>query len=58
LQLVEQPEDVIEENARFRREPPVVRVEKMFADIKSKLSKPPNFFLCLLPERKNSDLYG
>ncbi|AET00057.2 putative post-transcriptional gene silencing PAZ-Argonaute family protein [Medicago truncatula] len=55
--LVEQPKDVIEENRQFKGEPPVFRVEKMFADV-LKLSKRPSFLLCLLPERKNSDLYG
>ncbi|KAJ8443848.1 hypothetical protein Cgig2_010312 [Carnegiea gigantea] len=35
-----------------------VRVEKMFDDVQSKLPGPPKFLLCLLPERKNCDLYG
>ncbi|KAJ8436293.1 hypothetical protein Cgig2_023344 [Carnegiea gigantea] len=35
-----------------------VRVEKMFEDVQSKLPGPPKFLLCLLPERKNYDLYG
>ncbi|KAJ8424386.1 hypothetical protein Cgig2_000587 [Carnegiea gigantea] len=34
-----------------------VRVEKMFDDVQSKLPGPPKFLLCLLPERKNCDLY-
>lgn len=41
-----------------RRCSPVVRVEKMFEDIQSKLPGAPQFLLCLLPDRKNSDLYG
>jgi len=36
----------------------VVRVEKMFELVQSKLPGAPQFLLCLLPERKNSDLYG
>ncbi|PKI40289.1 protein argonaute 4-like [Punica granatum] len=55
---IEQPFDVFEENPQFRRAPPVVRVEKMFEEIQSKLPGAPQFLLCLLPERKNSDLYG
>ncbi|KAL0460899.1 UNVERIFIED_CONTAM: protein argonaute 4 [Sesamum latifolium] len=55
---IEPPFDVFEENPQFRRAPPLVRVEKMFEDIQSKLPGPPKFLLCLLPERKNSDIYG
>ncbi|XP_019434369.1 PREDICTED: protein argonaute 4A-like [Lupinus angustifolius] len=56
--MVEDPFDVFEENPQFRRAPPVVRVEKMFEHMMSKLPGAPKFLLCLLPERKNSDLYG
>lgn len=56
--MVEQPFDVFEENPQFRRAPPVVRVEKMFENMMSKLPGAPKFLLCLLPERKNSDVYG
>ncbi|EEF34625.1 protein argonaute 4 isoform X1 [Ricinus communis] len=55
---IEPPFDVFEENPQFRRAPPTVRVEKMFDSIQSKLPGAPKFLLCLLPERKNSDLYG
>ncbi|KAJ0083479.1 hypothetical protein Patl1_30201 [Pistacia atlantica] len=55
---IDAPFDVFEENPQFRRAPPLVRVEKMFEDIQSKLPGAPQFLLCLLPERKNSDLYG
>ncbi|WJX64437.1 Protein argonaute-4 [Trifolium repens] len=55
---VEQPFDVFDENGQFRRAPPLVRVEKMFEFAQSKLPGAPKFLLCLLPERKNSDLYG
>ncbi|XP_009590319.2 protein argonaute 4A-like [Nicotiana tomentosiformis] len=49
---------IFEENPQFRRNPAPVRVEKMLEAVKSKLPSPPQFLLCILPERKNSDLYG
>lgn len=49
---------MFEESPQNRRSPPVGRVEKMFDFIQSKLPGAPQFLLCLLPERKNSDLYG
>ncbi|XP_051134343.1 protein argonaute 4-like [Andrographis paniculata] len=55
---VEDPFDVFEENQQYRRAPPMVRVEKMFEYVQSKLPGPPKFLLCLLPERKNCDIYG
>lgn len=36
----------------------MVRVDKMFEEVQSKLPGPPKFLLCLLPERKNCDIYG
>lgn len=55
---IDEPFDVFEENPQYRKAPPVVRVEKMFDAIQNKLPGAPQFLLCLLPERKNSDLYG
>ncbi|XVF20204.1 hypothetical protein REPUB_Repub11eG0177800 [Reevesia pubescens] len=55
---IDQPFDVFQENNQNRRAPPMVRVEKMFEEIQSRLPGAPQFLLCLLPERKNSDLYG
>lgn len=55
---IDAPFDVFQENPQNRRAPPMARVEKMFEDIQSKLPGAPQFLLCLLPERKNSDLYG
>lgn len=55
---MEDPFDVFEENQQYRRAPPLVRVEKMFEDVQTKLPGPPKFLLCLLPERKNCDIYG
>ncbi|KAG5379282.1 hypothetical protein IGI04_027124 [Brassica rapa subsp. trilocularis] len=52
------PFDVFEEGHQFRRAPPLIRVEKMFEEIQSKLPGAPQFILCLLPERKNCDIYG
>ncbi|XP_028108737.1 protein argonaute 4-like isoform X2 [Camellia sinensis] len=49
--------DVFEESPQNRRAPPLVRVEKMIEDIQSRLPGAPQFLLCLLPERKNSNLY-
>ncbi|KAL3349324.1 hypothetical protein AABB24_022451 [Solanum stoloniferum] len=49
---------IFEENQQYRRNPAPVRVEKMLEELKSKLPAPPQFLLCILPERKNSDLYG
>ncbi|CAJ2651954.1 unnamed protein product [Trifolium pratense] len=56
--MIDPPFDVFEENPQFRRAPPMVRVEKMFEDIQSKLPGAPQFLLCLLPDRKNCDIYG
>ncbi|KAL2925852.1 Protein argonaute 4 [Bienertia sinuspersici] len=55
---IEEPFDVFEESPQNRRAPPLVRVEKMFEDVQSKLPGAPKFLLCLLPERKNCDVYG
>ncbi|GJU06814.1 argonaute 4-like protein [Tanacetum coccineum] len=55
---INEPFDVFQESPQDRRAPPLVRVEKMFDSIQSKLPGAPQFLLCLLPERKNSDLYG
>ncbi|CAI9106107.1 OLC1v1005175C1 [Oldenlandia corymbosa var. corymbosa] len=55
---VEDPFDVFEESPQNRRAPPLVRVEKMFELVQSRLPGAPKFLLCLLPERKNCDIYG
>nr|AJP06231.1 AGO5 [Pinus tabuliformis] len=49
---------VLEEGPQDRNRNPVDRVERMLNQMKSRLPKPPHFLLCILPERKNSDLYG
>ncbi|PPD86818.1 hypothetical protein GOBAR_DD16215 [Gossypium barbadense] len=55
---IDPPFDIFNEMNQNRRLSPVVRVEKMFEQIQSKLPGAPQFLLCLLPDRKNSDLYG
>lgn len=57
-QEIECPVALIEEEPSMRKEVPVKRVEKMFEQIRTKLSRPPTFILCALPERKNSEIYG
>lgn len=50
---------VIEEDGSFIREPPNVRVERMYAKLRTTLPhEKPHFLLCILPEKKNSDIYG
>lgn len=58
MQLIERPFTLLEEEPHSRRQSPVIRVEKMFELIQTKLPNPPDFVLCVLPERKNSDIYG
>ncbi|XP_019159475.1 PREDICTED: protein argonaute 16 [Ipomoea nil] len=55
---MERPHTLVEEDPQYRRSGPIVRVEKMFELIMSKLPAPPQLLLCVLPERKNSDIYG
>lgn len=53
-----EPFDVFEESPSLRRAPVSRRVDDMFEQIKSKLPGAPKFLLCLLPERKNCEVYG
>ncbi|XP_062208482.1 protein argonaute 4A [Phragmites australis] len=55
---VDQPFDAFEENPSMRRAPAVKRVDDMFDQVKTKLPGAPKFLLCVLAERKNSDVYG
>ncbi|CAA7389080.1 unnamed protein product [Spirodela intermedia] len=55
---IEEPSDVFEEDAPLMRAPPNVRVDKMFDKMMKNLPASPLFLLCILPERKNSDIYG
>ncbi|GMI73300.1 ARGONAUTE 6 [Hibiscus trionum] len=56
---MERPHTLIEEG-RFpaATASPAARVEAMFEQIIAKLPGPPDFILCVLPVRKNSDIYG
>ncbi|CAL5403405.1 unnamed protein product [Camellia sinensis] len=55
---IERPHTLIEEDPQYTTFSPLVRVEKMFELITAKLPRPPEFLLCVLAERKNSDIYG
>ncbi|KAF0891619.1 hypothetical protein E2562_010604 [Oryza meyeriana var. granulata] len=55
---MDEPFDVFEESPSLRRAPVSRRVDDMFEQIKSKLPGAPKFLLCLLPERKNCEVYG
>lgn len=55
---IERPHTLIEEDQQSRRASPFARVDRMFEQMREKLSEPPKFILCVLPERKNSDIYG
>ncbi|XP_057510346.1 protein argonaute 16-like [Actinidia eriantha] len=55
---IDRPHTLIEEDPQHRRSSPVVRVDRMFENILAKLPGPPQFLLCVLPERKNSEIYG
>ncbi|XP_031265880.1 protein argonaute 4A-like [Pistacia vera] len=50
--------EVFEEICQVSREPASYRVDKMIEMAKSKLLAPPQLLLCILPERKNSEIYG
>ncbi|KAI4332860.1 hypothetical protein L6164_017736 [Bauhinia variegata] len=52
------PPYTFEENPHFKREPAHDRVKKMYETLQSTLPQPPQFLLCILPEKKNCDLYG
>nr|XP_010943243.1 protein argonaute 16 [Elaeis guineensis]XP_029116515.1 protein argonaute 16 [Elaeis guineensis] len=56
--LINRPFTLIEEDRQWIRSGPMVRVERMIEQIKARLPGPPEFLLCVLPERKNSDIYG
>jgi len=42
----------------LKRDPPLVRVEKMFEQVQSKLPRAPKFLLVLLHGRKNCGIYS
>lgn len=58
LQTIERPFTLLEEDPQCRRLSPVARVDKMYDQILAKLPSEPQFILCVLPEKKNCDIYG
>ncbi|XP_066334364.1 protein argonaute 16-like [Miscanthus floridulus] len=56
--FIERPHTLVDEDSQSRRCSPVERVEKMFEKVKTSLPGPPEFLLCVLPQRKNCDIYG
>lgn len=57
-QEIDRPFALVEEDPHYKKAGPVERVEKMIAKMKLKFPDPPHFILCVLPERKTSDIYG
>ncbi|VVB07350.1 unnamed protein product [Arabis nemorensis] len=55
---IDRPFALVEEDPQYKKWGPVERVERMIAKMKLKFPEPPYFILCVLPERKNSDIYG
>ncbi|KAL9244297.1 hypothetical protein vseg_018089 [Gypsophila vaccaria] len=55
---IERPYALIEENQQMKKASPLARVDAMFEKLQDKLPDKPGFILCVLPERKTSDLYG
>nr|XP_043632802.1 protein argonaute 4A-like [Erigeron canadensis] len=55
---LDDPYEIIEESPQFRHASAPDRVGKMFEAIRKALPGSPLFLLCILPERKNSDIYG
>ncbi|KAL9682899.1 hypothetical protein QQ045_014710 [Rhodiola kirilowii] len=55
---IERPHTLIEEDQQSKRCSPVVRVDRMIEKIVGKLPRAPQFLLCVLPEKKTSELYG
>ncbi|XBJ16573.1 hypothetical protein VPH35_008173 [Triticum aestivum] len=56
--IIEEPHSLVNEDSQARICAPTVRVERMFEKVKTNLPWRPEFLLCVLPERKNCDIYG
>ncbi|KAJ4771651.1 Argonaute family protein [Rhynchospora pubera] len=54
---IDEPYDIFEEERNMRGTAPNVRVDEMLKHLET-LPSVPRFLLCLLSERKNSDIYG
>ncbi|GAB2285235.1 hypothetical protein Dimus_019688 [Dionaea muscipula] len=55
---IERPYALVEEDQKMKKASPLARVDEMFEKLQDKLPGEPDFILCVLPERKTSDLYG
>uniref|UniRef100_A0A7N0RIH9 Argonaute 4 n=1 Tax=Kalanchoe fedtschenkoi TaxID=63787 RepID=A0A7N0RIH9_KALFE len=55
---IERPHTLIEEDQLSKRCSSIVRVDRMIEKIIGKLPRAPQFLLCVLPEKKNCELYG
>ena len=60
LQKIESAHTIFEENLQMRDLPgtPENRVDNMMNQIHQRLPGRPTFLLCVLPVRKNCDIYG
>ncbi|KAG8363748.1 hypothetical protein BUALT_Bualt19G0054500 [Buddleja alternifolia] len=56
--FIKPPFAMFEENGQLRRNSAPMRVEEMIRIVKERLPGPPQLLLCILPERKNCDIYG
>ncbi|KAI9115314.1 hypothetical protein K1719_013633 [Acacia pycnantha] len=56
--FLKDPFKVFNEDVHTSRKPPTVRVEEFYATVQKQLPGFPQFLLCILPEKKNSDIYG
>ena len=58
MEHIERPFTLVEEDRQWLRAGPIIRVDKMFEKIRAKLPGSPQFLLCILPDKKNSEIYG
>ncbi|XP_028802599.1 protein argonaute 4A-like [Neltuma alba] len=56
--ILKEPFRVFKEDLQMSRKPATVRVEELYAVVMSQLPGLPQLLLCILPEKKNSDIYG
>ncbi|KAH6808549.1 hypothetical protein C2S51_000305 [Perilla frutescens var. frutescens] len=57
--IMSPPSCVLDENPKNRKKPASVRVDMMFQQLQSRCKQhPPKFIICLLADKKFSDLYG
>ncbi|KAK6928957.1 Protein argonaute, N-terminal, partial [Dillenia turbinata] len=56
--VMNEPLKVYQEDPKCRREVALTRVDTILNYMKSDFKNPPRFILCILPEKKNCDVYG